>query len=162
MDTTVKTAICPATPLKQGNVYFYPLTTHNQVILKEGYTWEDIFSSIDVINSGIIGGGGEGGETVIGIISVNNKTGSAITLTAADVNARPDTWVPAIDDINGLRDALNDSAAAGGGVVTINGIAPDENGNIKLEDVVKEEEVSFETITVGTITADKVIGAVYE
>lgn len=31
--------------------------------------------------------------------SVNNKTGTAITLSAADVGARPDTWLPSKSDI---------------------------------------------------------------
>ena len=32
--------------------------------------------------------------------SVNNKTGTAITLSAADVGARPDTWLPSKSDIS--------------------------------------------------------------
>lgn len=31
--------------------------------------------------------------------SVNNKTGTAITLSASDVGARPDTWTPSKSDI---------------------------------------------------------------
>ena len=31
--------------------------------------------------------------------SVNNKTGTAITLSASDVGARPDTWLPSKSDI---------------------------------------------------------------
>ena len=31
--------------------------------------------------------------------SVNNKTGTAITLSAADTGARPDTWLPSKSDI---------------------------------------------------------------
>ena len=31
--------------------------------------------------------------------SVNNKIGTAITLSAADVGARPDTWLPSKSDI---------------------------------------------------------------
>lgn len=31
--------------------------------------------------------------------SVNNKTGTAITLSAAEVGARPDTWLPSKTDI---------------------------------------------------------------
>ena len=128
-------------PLKQGDYYFYPLTTYDQVQLPEGITWEGIFA----------GGGGSSA-----VLSVNGQTG-VVTLVAKDVSARPDTWVPTIDEIDGLRAAL-DAAQSSGGVKTVNGVSPDVNGNITLENT----SPTFDTLTVNTLHADKIVGAVYE
>jgi len=72
----------------------------------------------------------DGGPTIIThpVTSVNEKTGDVV-LTASDVNARPDSWTPAIDEIDGLQTALDNA----GSVKTWNGIAPDENGNISAQ-----------------------------
>lgn len=40
------------------------------------------------------------------IISVNGQLGPAVNLTASDVGARPDTWVPNASEINGLDTEL--------------------------------------------------------
>lgn len=47
---------------------------------------------------------------------------------AQDVGARPGTWTPGIDDIDGLRVAINNA----GGVKTVAGVSPDAAGNVAL------------------------------
>lgn len=47
---------------------------------------------------------------------------------AQDVGARPVTWTPGIEDINGLQEAINNA----GGVKTVAGVSPDAAGNVAL------------------------------
>ena len=74
-------------PLKQGEKYYYPLTSYDQIILENGERW------------------------------------------------------------NGQQS---------GTVTSINGIAPDESGNVVLEG-----DANFTTVNADTIVANKIVGAVY-
>lgn len=148
----IKTVYKNVKPLKQGDIYFFPLTTYDQILMPDGKPWDGIVT---------------GGNNASAVLSVNTKTG-VVTLDASDVHARPDTWIPAIDDIEGLRQAI-EAAGAAGGVVSVNNVMPDETGNVTLDLETQLQNtspafnaVTADTITVGTIQADKVIGAVYE
>lgn len=98
-------------PLKDKDGYFYPITSYNQIVMPDGTFWN--------------------GEASGGTASVNGVTvddNGNIEITASDVGARSDDWAPAISEIEGLQDAIDNA----GKTKTVNNIAPDENGNIEI------------------------------
>lgn len=93
-------------PLRQGDKYYYPVTTHDQIILANGERWN--------------------GEISTTVSSINGKFGEII-LRAVDVGARAIDWVPQIRDIPNLTEELAER------VKTVNSVPVDENGNVSLD-----------------------------
>lgn len=65
------------------------------------------------------------------VISVNGMTG-AVVLGAADVGARPASWVPRLEDVTGLKEALAEKAPAGYGLGTYAANVPGGNAKTGL------------------------------
>lgn len=108
------TYLKPQTPLNIKEKYFYPLTTDDQVIMKDGTRLSDLVIKSPVVFLGMaenfpeIGDSGiiyvrngylylwdGSGYHILSVQSVNGKAGE-VTLTAADVNA---IEMPASNDI---------------------------------------------------------------
>ena len=99
------TYLKPQTPLNIKEKYFYPLTTDDQVIMKDGTRLSDLVikspvvflgmaedfpemgdSGVIYVKNGYLYSWGGSGYHILSVQSVNGKTGEVI-LTAADVNA---------------------------------------------------------------------------
>lgn len=91
-NTTISTVYKAKMPLKQGDKYYYPLTTHDQIILANGERWSGLQS---------------------------------------------------------------------GTVNSVNGVMPDENGEVTLETVSEGSSPTFVIVNADTIIANKIVGAVY-
>lgn len=89
-----------------------------------------------------------------------------VELSASDVCARPDDWVPEITDIEGLQEAIESA----GCTQTVCGIAPDSTGNIVLEasDVgaipegAEIDAATFNGMTLEELKAEIMAEAVYQ
>ena len=97
------------------------------------------------------------------VTEVNGRTGK-VSLDADAVNARSSDWVPTIDDIDGLKEAISN----GGNVKTVNQIKADESGNITLNaknigalSINKEGEVYGSPVPVNADTLGGVPAARY-
>lgn len=93
------------------------------------------------------------GSTIKTINNLNPDSDGNLTLDAASVHARPDTWTPTAEEVHARPDTWVPNAEAVGA-------APTNHSHDKLEyidqDVKKNASPTFDTVT-----ANKVIGAVY-
>lgn len=121
-------------PFKQDGKHYYPITTHDQIIMPDGNRWDGQHLSSDVrddavevgsikVNADLLGGklpeyyknattlGGVAAseyalktKTVPTSRTVNGKALSEnITLSASDVKARNETWLPSTDNLKSIQ-----------------------------------------------------------
>lgn len=125
----------PQDPLINNGFGIYPLTTADQVILSDGSRLEK--------NGQISIGGG----TVKTVSGVAPDSAGNVVLTASDVGARPNTWMPSASDVGALP-----SGGTAADSSKLGGKAPGEY-------VQKSDVVDLKKITSGTNINGKVPSA---
>lgn len=146
----------PQDPLINNGFGIYPLTTADQVILSDGSRLEK--------NGQISIGGG----TVKTVSGVAPDSAGNVALTASDVGARPNTWMPSASDVGALPSdgTAADSSKLGGVAASDYALktdtAPDSSklgGKAPGEYVQKSDVVDLKKITSGTNINGKVPSA---
>ena len=103
----------PQSPIQDGEDYILPITSYDQILMPDGVSrWDGV----------------SGSEAKVTVNDIEPDDNQNISLSASDVGARSDDWVPAIEDIEGLSEAISNA----GQVKTVAGISPDENGDVAV------------------------------